>query len=85
MACILDIAGSMENANYKELFESYARIWRMTATSQIYQYLTVMDVHAPNKFRVNQVLRNFQEFYDTYGITENDLLYLAPEGRVTVW
>lgn len=85
MACILDIASSMENANYKELFESYAKIWRMTATNQTYQFLSTQDVHAPNKFRVNQVLRNFQEFYDTYDIKESDMMYLAPEDRVTVW
>lgn len=85
MACILDIAANMEDVNYKELFESNARIWRMTATNQIYQLLATQDVHAPNKFRVNQVLRNFQEFYDTYGIEEGDMLYLAPEDRVTVW
>jgi len=85
MACILDIAANMEDVNYKELFESNARIWRMTATNQIYQLLATQDVHAPNKFRVNQVLRNFQEIYDTYGIEEGDMLYLAPEDRVTVW
>ena len=85
MACILDIAKSMPNANYKELFESNATIWRMTATPQIYQMLATQDVHAPNKFRVNQILRNFQEFYDTYNIQPGDALYLAPEDRVTVW
>ena len=85
MACILDIAKGMPNADYKLLFESNARIWRFTATNQAYQMLTSQDVHAPNKFRVNRVLLNFQEFYNTYGIQPGDALYLAPEKRVTVW
>lgn len=85
MACILDIVKSMPNANYKELFESNARIWRMTATIQAYQMLATQDVHAPNKYRANQILRNFQEFYDTYNIQPSDPMYLAPEDRVTVW
>ena len=85
MACILEIAKSMPNADYKQLFESNARIWRFTASGQMYQMLASQDVHAPNKFRVNRVLPNFQEFYDTYGIKIGDVLYLAPEKRVTVW
>lgn len=85
MACILEIAGQMPDANYEELFESYARIWRFTGTNQIYKLLTLQDVHAPNKFRVNQVLRNFKEFYETYGIQPEDRMYLSPEERVTVW
>jgi putative endopeptidase len=85
MACILDIAGNMQDVNYKELFESYARIWCLTGTKQVYQILTVQDVHSPNKFRVNQVLRNFQEFYDTYDVSPENKMYLAPQDRITIW
>lgn len=85
MACILDIMKGMPNANYKELFENNATIWHMTASTQMYQMLSLQDVHAPNKLRVNQVLRNYQEFYDTYDIKPGDPMYLAPEDRVTVW
>ncbi len=85
MACILDIAKSMPNANYKQLFESNANIWRFTGSQQMYQLLSTQDVHAPNKFRVNSVLQNFQEFYDTYGIQPGDALYLSPEERVSIW
>ena len=85
MACILDIAEGMEYANYEELFESYANIWRLTATFQMYRYLATQDVHAPNKFRVNQVIRNFGEFYETYDVKPGDSMYAAPEDRVTVW
>ncbi|MCX7773732.1 MAG: hypothetical protein N2376_11535, partial [Clostridia bacterium] len=69
----------------KQLFESNASIWRFTGTNQMYQLLATQDVHSPNVFRVNRVLVNFQEFYDTYQIKPGDALYLAPENRVTVW
>lgn len=85
MACILEIAKTIPNVDYEELFESYANIWRQTATSAMYSLLTVQDTHAPNKLRVNQVLRIFQEFYDTYDVTPDDVMYLAPEKRVTIW
>lgn len=85
MACILDIAADIPDVDYKALFESYAAIWRFTGTEQIYQMLATQDVHAPNKYRVNRVLQNFEEFYKTYDIQPGDAMYLAPEERVTVW
>jgi putative endopeptidase len=85
MAAILDVAENIPNVDYKKLFEANATIWRYTCTNQMYQLLATQDVHAPNKFRVNRVLVNFQEFYDTYDIKPGDALYLAPEDRVTVW
>jgi len=85
MACILAIAEDMPEVDYKKLFESYARIWRMTATRNLYQLLTLQDTHAPNKFRVNQVLKNFEEFYETYDVQPEDNMYLAHEERVIVW
>jgi len=85
MACILEIAERLPDTDYEVLFRSNANIWRMTATKQMYQYLVTQDVHAPNKFRVNQVLRNFDKFYETYGIKPGDGMYLAPKERVIVW
>ncbi len=85
MACIMDILKGMKNPNYKKFFESNAKIWHMTASEQTYQMLATQDVHSPNKYRVNQVIRNFKEFYDTYGVKPGDAMYLAPEKRVTIW
>jgi len=85
IACILDIADDISDADYKALFESFATVWRFTGTRQIYQMLATQDVHAPNKFRVNRVLQNFPELYETYGIQPGDAMYLAPEYRVTIW
>lgn len=85
VACVLEIMSSIPDANYEEFFESNARIWRMTATPKTYHLLTQEDVHSPSKLRSNMVLRNFQEFYDTYDIDEDDYMYLAPEGRIIIW
>ena len=85
IACILDIAEDIPDADYKALFESLATIWRFTGTRQMYLLLATQDVHAPNKYRVNRVLQNFPEFYETYNIQPGDAMYLAPEYRVTIW
>jgi putative endopeptidase len=31
------------------------------------------------------VVRNIPEFYDTFGVTGEDELWLAPEQRVKIW
>lgn len=85
MACILDIAEDIPDVDYELLFESYATIWRFTGTRQIYQMLATQDVHAPNKYRVDRVLQNFPQFYETYNIQPGDAMYLPPEDRVTIW
>lgn len=43
------------------------------------------DPHAPAKFRVNGVLKNVDRFYDAFGITPEDPMYIAPEKRAKIW
>ncbi|NLP00611.1 MAG: peptidase [Clostridiaceae bacterium] len=85
VACVLEIMKEIPDADYKAFFESNGRIWRYTATPKMYQLLAQQDTHSPHKFRSNMVIRNFQEFYDTYNIQPVDRMYLAPEKRVNVW
>lgn len=85
VACCLDIVKSMDNPNYKDFFESYATIWRQIATPEYLKNSLQFNVHSPHKVRVNAVLSQFEEFYQTYGITENDKMYVKPEDRLLVW
>lgn len=85
VSCLLDILGTMDNPDYKAFFESYAITWRQMTTKQYAEYAIIADVHSPNKFRVNAVLPQFQKFYDTYGITNKDRMYVSPEDRVAIW
>ncbi len=43
------------------------------------------DSHAPGKVRVNAVLSATDDFYDAFGITEQDAMYVAPEDRPRIW
>lgn len=85
VACTLDIVKQMDNPNYNDFFESYASIWRMVTTPEYADYCLSFDVHSPNKVRANVVLGQFEEFYKTYGITENDKMYIKPEDRLQIW
>lgn len=85
MSCLLDILSTMDNPNYKAFFESYAVTWRQITTKEYAQYVLLLDEHSPNKYRVDAVLAQFQKFYDTYGISENDGMYISPEYRLAIW
>jgi len=47
------------------------------------QYLTT-DPHSPPEFRAN-IVRNLDEFHDTFGTRPGDGLWLDPEDRVRIW
>ncbi len=72
-------------ADAKEYFENWARIWRQKSTEQIAQYLMTVDTHAPNELRANVQLKNFSAFYQSYDIKEDDPMYLAEKDRVSIW
>lgn len=84
MACVLDILGDDKEAQRKA-FESNANIWASNVTNEYRTYLLMMDTHSLNKVRVNAVLPLFDEFYDVYGITKKDAMYVAKKDRVKVW
>lgn len=85
MATSLQVLSKMSNPDYKAYFEGYATIWRTTITKEAAAYIYNNDTHSASKIRVNRTIANFKEFYDTYGITEKDMMYVAPEDRVSIW
>lgn len=85
MACALTAMGKLSNPDYKKFFESYAKVWCSTATRQYMQYLSQVDVHSLDKARVNRNVVNFDEFYQAYGINENDGMYIPEDQRIEIW
>jgi len=47
--------------------------------------LSLSDPHSPPVHRVNGALRNFDVWYEAFGVTEDHALWLAPEDRVRIW
>ena len=69
----------------QRFFLSWAQAWQgKVRPAETVRRLTV-DPHSPPEFRCNQVVRNIDAFYDAFGVTETDALWLAPEERVTIW
>ena len=69
----------------QRFFLSYATVWASVTTDDLLRYLVMMDVHSPARLRVNGALPQIDAWYEAFGITEGDSLYVAPENRVRVW
>lgn len=85
MACMLDIMEDLPAADYKTFFESWARVWRMVAPDAYKTQLLQQDSHAPNKARVNEVVKQFEVFHTTYEVEEQDAMYLGKDKRLSIW
>ena len=83
--CMLAMARDIRDFDYDLFFRTYARNWRALYTSNVQYYAVSQDPHPLDYLRVNVTLQQFDEFYDTYGITEGDGMYLAPEERLSIW
>jgi putative endopeptidase len=69
----------------QRFFLSWAQAWQQKGRDAEVIRLLAIDPHSPNEFRCNQIVRNIDGFYDTFGVSEGDALWLAPEQRVTIW
>jgi putative endopeptidase len=69
----------------ERFFLSWAQVWQYKARSEEVARRLAIDPHSPPEFRCNQIVRNINEFYDTFNVTESDSLWLEPDQRVTIW
>ncbi|MCU1570233.1 MAG: peptidase [Naasia sp.] len=69
----------------ERFFLSWAQAWQMKGRDEEVRRLLAIDPHSPNEFRCNQIVRNLEPFYEAFGVTETDGLWLPPAQRVTIW
>ncbi|MDA7787663.1 M13 family metallopeptidase [Sphingomonadaceae bacterium] len=69
----------------QRFFLAWAQVWRSQQREENYRNRLTTDSHSPEEYRVNGVVRNMDEWYEAFGITEDNELYLAPEDRVRIW
>jgi putative endopeptidase len=70
---------------YAEFFTSYAVSWRNKDRPRKAKQSLLLDRHAPAPYRVNLIVRQFQEFYDAFDIPSTDPHYIPPELRIKLW
>ena len=84
VSCIISLVGE-DNEKLGEMFEAYAKIWRIKSTEAYDKNMIMTDNHSPNKIRVNRVLSNFEAFENFYKIKEGDGMYIPDEKKIDIW
>ncbi len=85
ISCVTELVSKRENPDFEALYKNIAITWAGTMSREYAEYLAKNDVHSQYKLRANLTVKTVDEFYETFGVTEGDGMYLAPEDRVKIW
>lgn len=69
----------------QRFFIAYACTWAENCTDETVLQQTKSDEHSLSRLRVNGALPHIDEWYQAFGITEQDSMYIAPNNRVRIW
>lgn len=85
ISCALEAAQTESDPDLEEFFYNWARVWRLKCSEEYARMLLTIDVHSPATLRCNMQVNQLQEFYDTFKVTPDDDMYIAPDKRVAIW
>jgi putative endopeptidase len=69
----------------QRFFLAYAGVWAGNVRPEEILRLTDMDEHSLGRWRVNGEVPQIDAWYEAFGITESDPMYVAPDKRVSIW
>ena len=69
----------------QRFFLAFAQTWRAKRREDAVRQQLTSDVHSPEIYRVNGVVRNVDRWYPSFNVTAGETLYLAPADRVRIW
>ncbi len=69
----------------QRFFLAWAQVWKRVVRDEQLKNQIATDPHSPAQYRVNGVVRNMDAWYEAFGVTPDDDLWLDPEARVQIW
>ncbi len=69
----------------QRFFLAWAQVWRAATREEFARQRIRVGPHSLEEYRVNGVVRNMDAWYEAFGVTQNDPMYLPPEQRVSIW
>ena len=69
----------------QRFFLGWAQIWRAKYREEATRQQLLTDPHSPPDYRINGIVRNFDEWYEAFDVGPDDALYLPPEERIRIW
>jgi endothelin-converting enzyme/putative endopeptidase len=69
----------------QRFFLADAQVWRSITTDDRMRFLLLTNPHSPGEFRTNGIVRNFTPWYEAFGVSEKNKLYLPEAERISIW
>jgi putative endopeptidase len=69
----------------QRFFLAYAQVWREKQREDALRSQVTTDPHSPGRFRVLGPLPNVEAWYQAFGITPDNAMYIPPEKRAHIW
>ncbi len=69
----------------QRFFLAYAGVWAGNIRDEEIRRRTKSDPHALGRWRVNGALPHIDAWYEAFGITEQDPMFVPKEQRVSIW
>lgn len=69
----------------QRFFLAYANVWANNTRPEAILQLTKIDVHSLGKWRVDAALPHIPAWYEAFGITDKDPMYVPAEERISIW
>ena len=69
----------------QRFFLAWAQVWRSAQREESYRNRLRTDSHSPEEYRVNGVVRNIDAWYEAFGVTPDNAMYIPPEQRISIW
>ena len=69
----------------QRFFLAYANVWGQNIRNEEIRKRVKSDPHELGKWRVNGQLPHIDAWYEAFGITEEDPMFVPKEKRVTIW
>ena len=69
----------------QRVFFGWAQVWRTKSRDAEAIRRLAVDPHSPPEFRCNGVVRNMDEYYTAFDVSEDDELFLEQAARVRIW
>ena len=69
----------------QRFFLAYAQVWKNKAREDALRNQVTTDPHSPARYRTIAPLRNVDAWYEAFGVTPDNAMYIPPEKRVHIW
>lgn len=69
----------------QRFFMGWAQVWRSKVREERARQLLLTDPHSPAHYRINAIVRNFDEWHKAFNVKPGDALYMPPSERVRIW